>query len=56
MLGFAAMVLFIIGAVVAWVDKSLSSDLRTLFILLFIGLACFAASAGWRVFHPEGRW
>jgi hypothetical protein len=57
MLGFIAMVVFIIGAVVAWVDKSVASDLRTMFILLFIGLACFSASAGWRTFHPDGgRW
>lgn len=55
MLGFAAMVLFIIGAVVSWVSKSVSSADRTLFIILFIGLACFAASAGWRTFHPEGH-
>jgi O-antigen ligase len=56
MLGFIAMVAFIIGAVVAWVDKSVSSADRTMFILLFIGLACFAGSVGWRTFHPEGRW
>lgn len=55
-IGFIAMVVFIIGAVVAWVDKSVSSADRTMFILLFIGLACFAASAGYRVFHPDGRW
>jgi hypothetical protein len=56
MLGFIAMVIFIIGAVVAWVSKSVSGADRTMFILLFIGLACFAASAGWRTFHSEGPW
>ena len=54
MLAVIAMVIFIIGTILGWVDKTIS-----LSHLLAIGLAGLAFLAGhfiFRVFNAEGRW
>jgi nucleoside permease NupC len=54
MLAVIAMVVFIIGAVVGWVDKTIS--LSHLLVIMFAGLAFLAGHFIFRVFNSDGRW
>lgn len=54
MLAIAALVFFIITAVVAWVDKSIS--VPHLIALLAVGCAFIAGHLAFRVWGPDGRW
>jgi Na+/phosphate symporter len=53
-LAIVAMVIFVIGAVVGWVDKSIS--LPHLLVIMFVGLAFLACHLIARVYNNAGRW
>jgi hypothetical protein len=54
MLAIVALVFFIITAVVAWVDKTVT--VSHLIALLAIGLAFIAGHLAFRVWGPNGHW
>jgi hypothetical protein len=54
MLAVAAFVIFVITAVVGWVDKTITP--LHLIALACVGLACLALHLAFRVWGPDGRW
>jgi hypothetical protein len=55
MLAIVAMIIFIIGAILGWVDKTISDP--HLIAIGFAGLAFLAAHLAFRVWGPDGsRW
>lgn len=54
MLAVAAFVIFVITAVVGWVDKAIS--FQHLAALLAVGLAFLALHLAFRVWGPGGPW
>jgi len=54
MLAAIAMVVFIIAAVVGWVDKTIS--LAHLIAIIAVGLAFVAAHFAFRLWRPDSHW
>jgi hypothetical protein len=54
MLAVIAGIVFIIAAVVALIEKSVSTP--HLFVFLFIGMAFVCGHLAFRVWTPAGRW
>ena len=53
MLAIIAGVIFIVGAIVGWTDKTIS--LAHLLAIMFVGLVFVAGHLAFRVWAPDGR-